>query len=250
MLALYGELWNEDHASYGKMRKVEPLKGAMRDLDVRCLLVGLRGNQTAHRAQLPALSVQHDALKLLPILNWDKEQIQNYASDHNLPEHPLKKKGYVTVGDYHSSRPRSEVDENDRATRFNGQAEECGLHTEGVEFDEEEEEEELSNSKRETGSVYNLTDNKKHPTVVMVKKRLKDGSDCRRCKQISERIEKDKFGSHISETIFVEEGKNDSDAAKLSKQFKMRTAPFFVIKYDDDHVEAVESYFKLKKMLA
>ena len=58
MLALYGELWNEDHSSYGRMRKVEPLRGAIRDLDVRCLLVGLRGNQTKHRASLPALSVR------------------------------------------------------------------------------------------------------------------------------------------------------------------------------------------------
>ena len=142
-------------------------------------------------------------------------------------------------GDTHSSRPKQDEDENDRASRFQGQAEECGLHTEGIE------EEDI----KPHGSVYNLSENKKHPTVVMVKKRMSDGEDCRRCKQIQERIEKDRFEDNITETIFVEEGKNDSTAAKLSAKFKMRTAPFFVVTHDDDRVEAVESYFKLKKML-
>ena len=192
--------------------------------------------------------VQHDALKLLPILNWDRERIDQYAKDHNLPEHPLKRKGYVTVGDTHSSRPKSESDENDRDTRFNGQSEECGLHTEGIEDDDLEVMDDVLKKTKE-GSVYNITGDKKHPTVVMVKKRLKDGSDCRRCAQIQERIEKDDFGDQISQTLFVEEGKEDTLGARLSKQFKMRTAPFFVITYEDDRVEAVESYFKLKKML-
>ena len=255
MISLYGELWNVDHNLYGRMRKVEPLKGALRDLDVRCLLVGLRGDQTAHRAALPALSVQHDALKLLPILNWDRDQIQQYALDHNLPEHPLKRKGYTTVGDAHSSRPKREGDENDRDTRFNGKSEECGLHTDGLEdvLDDDTVVSDVlkkkSNAQQEQGSVYNISGDKKHPTVVMVKKRLKDGSDCRRCAQIQERIEKDDFGDQISQTLFVEEGKDDTLGARLSKQFKMRTAPFFVITYEDDRVEAVESYFKLKKML-
>jgi phosphoadenosine phosphosulfate reductase len=48
---------------------------------------------------------------------------------HNLPFHPLKEKGYLTVGDIHSSRPATAEDRgNARATRFNGRAEECGLH--------------------------------------------------------------------------------------------------------------------------
>ena len=40
------------------------------------------------------------------------------------------------MGDTHSSRPKSENDESDRDTRFNGQSEECGLHTEGIEDDD------------------------------------------------------------------------------------------------------------------
>ena len=47
----------------------------------------------------------------------------------------------------------------------------------------------------------------------------------------------------------MEEGKDDTVGARLSRQFKMRTAPFFVVTYEDNRVEAVESYFKLKKML-
>jgi phosphoadenosine phosphosulfate reductase len=36
--------------------------------------------------------------------------------------------GYVTVGDWHSSRPLTADDSNERDTRFNGLKEECGIH--------------------------------------------------------------------------------------------------------------------------
>jgi phosphoadenosine phosphosulfate reductase len=45
-----------------------------------------------------------------------------------LPYHPLKEKGYATVGDWHSSRPMTDQDEHERQTRFQGVKQECGLH--------------------------------------------------------------------------------------------------------------------------
>merc|ERR1711879_892968 len=50
----------------------------------------------------------------------------------DMPKHPLASKGFTTVGDAHSSRALKPGETNERATRFNGKAQECGLHTSTV----------------------------------------------------------------------------------------------------------------------
>jgi phosphoadenosine phosphosulfate reductase len=50
---------------------------------------------------------------------------------NKLPYHPLKYQGYESVGDAHSSRPLTKEDQengNERAGRFHGVSQECGLH--------------------------------------------------------------------------------------------------------------------------
>merc|ERR1719498_2315546 len=72
-------------------------------------------------------------MKLLPLLQWSTQEIEAYIDDHNLPRHPLQKQGYVSVGDWHSSRPKSADDQDERAGRFHRvDSQECGLHTDGV----------------------------------------------------------------------------------------------------------------------
>jgi len=44
-----------------------------------------------------------------------------------LPYHPLWEKGYVSIGDLHTSKPLTEVDSLEE-TRFFGLKRECGLH--------------------------------------------------------------------------------------------------------------------------
>ncbi|MGB6166734.1 MAG: phosphoadenosine phosphosulfate reductase family protein, partial [Geitlerinemataceae cyanobacterium] len=51
-----------------------------------------------------------------------------YLTAHDLPYHPFFDLGYVTVGDWHSSRPLMATDEHERDTRFGGLKQECGLH--------------------------------------------------------------------------------------------------------------------------
>lgn len=265
MEATYGKLWEENdpesHRLYGLMRKNEPLKRSLKDLDVKCLIAGLRSGQSSHRAQLESLGVQYDVLKLLPILEWSKTEVEAYLDDHNLPRHPLQARGYVSVGDWHSSRPLQEDDESDRSTRFGGVSQECGLHTDGIASSTATtttEETTLEPIKKSPSSplggtlldAYNISGNEKHPTVLMVKKRMKDGNDCRRCVQIQELIEKDDFKKHIDDTIFAVEGEEGSDGLKLSRDFGMRTAPFFVVRMPGENkFTAVESYLKLKKMM-
>ncbi|TYZ56892.1 hypothetical protein PybrP1_003617 [[Pythium] brassicae (nom. inval.)] len=135
MEALYGRLWEVEtpqaHKQYGFLRKVEPMQRALRELGATALLVGVRADQTAHRESMQVVNVHDGRLKICPILRWTKDDVEQYMAAHDLPYHPLKAQGYESVGDAHSSRPVTAADAgNDRAGRFNGKQQECGLHVE------------------------------------------------------------------------------------------------------------------------
>jgi phosphoadenosine phosphosulfate reductase len=132
MEALHGRLWAQNDVEslnrYDQIRKVEPMQRALKDLGATAWLAGLRKNQTDHRKTLGFVSQQGSIYKVLPILTWNSKQVYDYLVAYDLPYHPLFDEGYVTVGDWHSSRPLTASDENDRDTRFNGLKQECGIH--------------------------------------------------------------------------------------------------------------------------
>jgi phosphoadenosine phosphosulfate reductase len=132
MEAIQGRLWQQNDVEafnrYDQMRKVEPMQRALKELGAKAWFAGLRAEQTDHRKTLSVIDLQGFTYKLLPILNWTTEDVHGYLEEHDLPYHPLKEKGYATVGDWHSSRPMTEQDEHERQTRFSGIKQECGLH--------------------------------------------------------------------------------------------------------------------------
>lgn len=132
MEAVQGRLWAQDNVEalnqYDQLRKVEPMQRALRELKATALLAGLRSEQTDYRKTLRLVERQSNRYKLLPILHWTTKDVHEYLQAHDLPYHPLRDKGYATVGDWHSSRPITAADENERDTRFHGIKQECGLH--------------------------------------------------------------------------------------------------------------------------
>lgn len=132
MEALYGRLWAQDNVEalnrYDQIRKVEPMQRAFRELNANAWLAGLRRDQTNHRQLLNPVNRQGDQYKVLPILKWNSKHIYEYLTAYDLPYHPFFDQGYVSVGDWHSSRPLMAEDENERDTRFRGLKQECGLH--------------------------------------------------------------------------------------------------------------------------
>lgn len=132
MEALHGRLWAQNEIEslnrYDQIRKVEPMQRALQELKATAWLAGLRRGQTEHRKMLDVVSLQGAIYKVLPILNWHSKQIYEYLIAYDLPYHPLFDEGYVSVGDWHSSRPLTAIDENERDTRFNGLKQECGIH--------------------------------------------------------------------------------------------------------------------------
>lgn len=132
MEALYGKLWESDDLDalnlYDQIRKVEPMQRALEELGASAWLAGLRQGQTEHRQQLPRIGEQGGIYKVLPILRWTSKDIYYYLKENDLPEHPLFDEGYTSVGDWHSSRPLTLEDTNERDTRFHGLKQECGIH--------------------------------------------------------------------------------------------------------------------------
>ena len=132
MEALEGRLWEQQAIEalnrYDQIRKVEPMQRALRELNATAWLAGLRSDQTNHRKTLQFVSQQGQQYKILPILRWNSRDIYQYLTKHDLPYHPFFKQGYVSVGDWHSSRPLTAEDNNERDTRFGGLKQECGLH--------------------------------------------------------------------------------------------------------------------------
>ncbi len=132
MERIYGRLWEsnrrEDLDLYDHIRKVEPMQRALRELGVRGWVSGLRSAQTEFRKTLRPLKRTGNMYRIYPILDWSDRDVLDYMRENNLPEHPLFRQGYATVGDQHSSRPLNESDTSERQTRFRGLKQECGLH--------------------------------------------------------------------------------------------------------------------------
>jgi len=129
MEARFGKLWEDGIDGlqrYNHMRKVEPMQRALRELGVRSWFAGLRRAQSATRASIEFLELRDGRWKLHPIADWDELDLQTHARQHDLPEHPLSRQGYVSVGDVHTSQPLQDGDV--AQTRFFGLTRECGLH--------------------------------------------------------------------------------------------------------------------------
>ena len=132
MEALEGKLWEQNDVEafnrYDQIRKVEPMQRALKELKAQGWLAGLRKDQTNHRQQLTRINKQEEQYKILPILYWHSRDVYQYLTKYDLPYHPFFDLGYVTVGDWHSSRAFTADDHNERDTRFNGLKQECGIH--------------------------------------------------------------------------------------------------------------------------
>ncbi|WP_373506697.1 phosphoadenylyl-sulfate reductase [Thiocapsa sp.] len=128
--ARLGRLWEQGAEGidrYNRLNKVEPMERALRELRAGTWFAGLRRQQASSRAELPVLRLQDGRLKVHPIVDWQNLDVHRYLRRHDLPDHPLRDQGYVSIGDVHTSAPLlpGMLEEE---TRFFGLKRECGLH--------------------------------------------------------------------------------------------------------------------------
>lgn len=125
----YGEaLWSREPNLCCQIRKVDPLKSTVAELDA--WVSGIRREQTPARAG--AKKLEWDAhfglIKLNPMADWTSSQIWDYVRAHELPYNTLRDRNYGSVGCTHCTRP-VQLGEDPRAGRWAGfKKTECGLH--------------------------------------------------------------------------------------------------------------------------
>jgi thioredoxin-dependent adenylylsulfate APS reductase len=110
------------------VRKVQPFERKLQELDAWA--TGLRRGQGATRATVPKVSEEAGRLKLAPIADWSRQQVDAYISQYDVPVHPLYEQGYTSIGCAPCTRAILEG-EDERAGRWwweEGTRKECGLH--------------------------------------------------------------------------------------------------------------------------
>ena len=129
MQAIYGDLWEqgrEGAEKYSLLTKVEPMNRALKEIGGDVWISGLRRAHSETRQDRAFVEQQKKTIKVYPILDWADAQVDLFFHQNEIPRHPLEEQGYVTMGDWHSTRPSTDGTAN--GTRFNGEKFECGLH--------------------------------------------------------------------------------------------------------------------------
>ncbi len=128
--ARHGKRWErglDGIEAYNQDNKVEPMQRAIEALNVGTWFSGLRRSQSLDRSKTPFVEASGDRFKVHPIADWTDKDIHDYLKKHQLPYHPLWEKGYVSIGDVHTTKSLADVDSVEE-TRFFGLKRECGLH--------------------------------------------------------------------------------------------------------------------------
>jgi phosphoadenosine phosphosulfate reductase len=126
----FGKLWDQGLAGierYNRINKQEPLDRALNELGAETWFAGLRRVQAETRAQIAPIELKRGRYKVHPLFDWTDRDVGEYLERHKLPYHPLWEKGYISIGDWHTTRSLAEVDSMEDL-RFFGLKRECGLH--------------------------------------------------------------------------------------------------------------------------
>jgi len=122
-----GDLWSRNYVGCCGVRKVAPNENAI--VNYKAWISGRKRYQGGARANLRKFELKDGKIKINPLASWGRQQIKAYYKANDIPNHPLLKEGYLSVGCHHCSKPS--FDPNDpRAGRWNGaEKTECGIHS-------------------------------------------------------------------------------------------------------------------------
>ncbi len=121
-----GTLWarNPDACCY--WRKVEPLERALGGY--RAWISGGKRFHGGERARLRRFEAKDRRVRVSPLADWTRADIEAYFDRHDLPRHPLEADGYLSIGCMPCT-DRVAPGENIRSGRWRGlDKTECGIH--------------------------------------------------------------------------------------------------------------------------
>lgn len=116
------QLWDKDPNRCCHINKVNPLQDVKSQYSI--WMSGLIGFQNRHRQNLEIMAEKNKNIKFYPLIDWNSSLVEEYLESHGLPHHPLKEKGYDSVGCTHCTAKG-----DGREGRWSDKAKtECGLH--------------------------------------------------------------------------------------------------------------------------
>lgn len=127
--ARYGpRLFERDPDACCRMRKVEPLAGALEPY--LAWISGVRRDESSTRANTPVVSydARRGKVAVHPLARWTQDDVDRYAFDNDVVVNPLVSQGYRSIGCAPCTRATA-PDEDPRAGRWpDSSKSECGIH--------------------------------------------------------------------------------------------------------------------------
>lgn len=112
------------------IRKIQPLKRALAGAEI--WITGLRSEQSDNRADMEIVEWDeaNKVIKFNPLIHWTYEEILAYIKENKVPDNPLHRKGFISIGCLPCTRAIQEG-EHPRAGRWSWETsqKECGLHS-------------------------------------------------------------------------------------------------------------------------
>jgi phosphoadenosine phosphosulfate reductase len=120
-------LWMTNPDLCCHIRKTEPLQRALKGFDA--WFTGRKRFQNTVRSDLALFEADGERIKINPLNGWSADDLKAYMTRHDLPQHPLVAKGYLSIGCVPCTT-RVRPGEDQRAGRWRGLDKiECGIHT-------------------------------------------------------------------------------------------------------------------------
>lgn len=123
-----GLRWSYDPDGCCEIRKVAPLEAALAGFDAS--ITGRKAFQASTRNALPRFELDGAGrIKVNPLADWTKDDIDAWFAAHDLPRHPLEAQGYLSIG-CAPCTSKVKPGEDPRSGRWAGwDKTECGIHT-------------------------------------------------------------------------------------------------------------------------
>lgn len=135
-IAIQDKLYQTNPDRCCDLLKVEPVRRAIEEMDVKCWVTGLRCTEGRTRTDYKEVEERDKGLiKLNPILIWKEREVWQYLALYGVKVNPLYAEGYRSLGCSPCTRITNE--DNERAGRWIGTSKcggECGIHTRPLKF--------------------------------------------------------------------------------------------------------------------
>ena len=83
--------------------------------------------------------------------------------------------------------------------------------------------------------------------ITLVKKIKEDGTPCRKCAEVEQRLKDSNLMNRIDHVVIADERNPESEGMKLAQLHKAERAPFFIVQEENKPVRIYTVYFQFVK---